>query len=761
MGMIVLAAANLLSADDALRLYEQEPFDRITLDKHNDNAVLKVKPLNFPNRKIPEDPRPSSALEVRLLERPDELYALKWEAIEKVELFEQIVLDEMQRLVGEGRFEEAYDYYLFLRRRYPKLAGLDEAFGHCLFEESKATFRQEQYEPALARLRELHQQNPKWPSLDRAMGATTDKLVERHLASGDYTAARALLRGLAACFPEHAVVAAREKELQGRAGTLLDAARKAADDGAWSKAAELSRRSTAVWPGLPGAETFAAEVHRKYPRVVVGVGMARSSGDTDLLTDWAARRTGRLLNRRLLEYAGTGPGGGEYECPIGRLDVDVAGARLAIEIDPNLPAIGGVNTLTGNDVARRLLAMADPSDPAYRPAWGELLRAVSVARIYRVEAELRHPHVRPERLLQIALPHETTFGGTADGAGEGPYVPAARQDGETVYRLNPALLCASSSGPREIVERHFRAGAEALRAVAEGSVDVLDRLEPWRVEQADAMPEVEVRRYAVPLVHCLIPNPNNALLAHRGFRRAVLYAIHREAILAQLTGGAELPGCRVLSGPLLAGADLNDPIGYAYDSAIEPRPYDPRLAIALAAVARQESRPTGPSRKGTKPAEPCPLRLAHPPHEIARIACASIRQQCALVGIPIELVEQDPAGQTSEPADLVYTELAIWEPVVDARRVLGESGLVGRCSPYMSLALRQLDRATKWEDVRRRLRQIHRLAHDDVAVIPLWQLTDYCAYRKGVAGIGPRPVTLYQHVPQWQPAFEYPGEERE
>ena len=103
----------------------------------------------------------------------------------------------------------------------------------------------------------------------------------------------------------------------------------------------------------------------------------------------------------------------------------------------------------------------------------------------------------------------------------------------------------------------------------------------------------------------------------------------------------------------------------------------------------------------------------------------------------------------------MYAQLAMWEPLVDARRLLGEKGPGGGCSPYMSLALRELDAAKEFHPV---LWRIHRLAHQDVAVVPLWQMTDHFAYRKSVSAVGTRPVTLYRNVERWQVPLEYPQE---
>jgi len=155
------------------------------------------------------------------------------------------------------------------------------------------------------------------------------------------------------------------------------------------------------------------------------------------------------------------------------------------------------------------------------------------------------------------------------------------------------------------------------------------------------------------------------------------------------------------------------------------------------------------------------LVLAYPADAIARLAAGAIKKQLALLGIPVDLREL-PAGAPAgldDKIDLLYAELAMWEPVVDARRLLDRDGLAGSCSPYVSLALKQLDEAADWPAVGLKLRAIHQLAHSEVAVVPLWQLTDFYAYRQRLSGIGPRPLTLYQHVEFWKAQFQDPPEE--
>ncbi|MEM9659660.1 MAG: peptide ABC transporter substrate-binding protein, partial [Planctomycetota bacterium] len=103
--------------------------------------------------------------------------------------------------------------------------------------------------------------------------------------------------------------------------------------------------------------------------------------------------------------------------------------------------------------------------------------------------------------------------------------------------------------------------------------------------------------------------------------------------------------------------------------------------------------------------------------------------------------------------DLFYRELTIWEPIVDARSLLGNGGLAGRASALMNLRLDELDRASTWADVRLRAEAIHRIAHDDLPVIPLWQSVNHFAYRNWLQGIGDRTTSLYQDVDDWRKTF--------
>jgi len=784
-------------------LYEEEPFDRITLNATNQNAVLDVRRLTLPDGVVP-DPLPKSGnLVVELLDRPGRTYQIPWFTIVKVELFEQMVLADANRRVAdaarllaealplqkagqeaeasdkrraaESKLDAAYDYFTFLEENYPQTPGLDAAMQQFLFREAIASNLKGQYDGALAMLRELYARNPDWPGLDSALAKMTERLVHqytdaRDFGQRDYRSARQLVLNLAAWFPEHPGTIALKSRLQSEAAKWLARAETNQRTGRYAEAGRDLRTAMAIWPELPKLRETALLLHEKHPRVTVGVSVPAVDLVPGSLIDGAARRSGRLVYRTLTEFAAAGPNGGRYVCPIGEIGTENP-LRLTLRIRPGLRFASGETALSGYDVSRRLLAMADPGDPAYRDDWADLFYGVTVENAYELDVELRRTHVRPDALLQTVLVPYTSPGALQQPlVPNGPYRLPTSSEGELTYQANSHYAAAGEKPPREIAERYFPAGAKAIAALRRGEIHVIDRVNPWDLAGdgrhptlKDVSPEehLTVAPYALPLVHCLIPNLRKPLLSQRTFRRALVYGINRRAILDQLGGGQTPAGARLVSGPFPPGQSDIDPIGYACNPTIKARrrAYDPRLALALAevglrdaaeALAKQE-----PESKGVPQ-----LVLAHPPHEIARVACLSIQRQLGLIGIPIALreLEGPPPKRIPSDIDLLYAELAMWEPAVDARRLLGPHGIAGECSPYMSLALRKLEEANDWDEVVRALHAIHRIAHDDVAVVPLWQLTDYFAYREELTGIGTRPVTLYENVEQWQLDFRFPGE---
>ena len=697
---VCLPAAGLAAAEP---LYQLDPYDQITLDKDNDNALLKVRTLDLPDRRVPQKPAPEATLKVRLLDQPDKEFEIRWKSIVKVELFEQMVLNEANRLVQARQLDEAYDYFALLEEKYTTMPGLEPALEDYLFEEAKALGRKGRFDAALGRLREIHHLNPQRPGLSAALGVATDKLCETYQAADNYTSLRGLVANLAALDPQHPKVTAWQSRLKEQAAALAVEARKALDEGRLGDADRFGRKLVEVWPATPGVKELLAAIAAKYPRVVVGVtepawsrqkGAGSLAPTPDSLSGWAARRSSRLVDRTLMEFQGPGSDGGKYVCPLGEMKVEEKGLRLHFELKRGMHWSSGPDTLTGYDLSRCLLAMTEPGDAAYRIQWAEIFAGVSVDRVYGVQVDLRRPYVRPQALLQCVMVPSHAAGSDLGLATNGPYVlDASSPAGLAVYTANAAYFAAGPSPPQEIVERYFPASSDGIKALRRGQIDLLDRVNPWELDKVAAIPDVTVEPYAIPLVHCLLPNLTRPLVGSRTFRRALVYGIHRKAILDAITGGKKQPGCQLTSGPFAPGVSRDDPLYYAYDHSVDPRGDDPRLAIGLAQVAFRElteaRQGQGPPLK-TMPS----LVLAHPADAIARLAVGAIKKQLALVGIPVHLREL-PAGtpaRLDDKTDLLYAELAMWEPAVNCAAAVGPRRPGGQLQPLHEPGLETVGR---------------------------------------------------------------------
>jgi hypothetical protein len=530
----------------------------------------------------------------------------------------------------------------------------------------------------------------------------------------------------------------------------------------FSDADRSARRAATIWPQSESAAQVLREIEQQHPQVVVGVFESSPSEPRWRIDSWPDVRVSPLLHPTLCQLEAFSTEGGVYGSPLGAVSVDdtETGRRLTLTM--------AGTTQRGNDVAahalaRQLLAMADPSADGFRSDYAALCQSVSMDG-GAVHVEFRRPHVRPEALL--------LSGSAAAGLNQrGPFAIADRSDRLTRLELSTGKS-GSPGGVVAIIEQTFDDDRTALTALRRGEIRMLDHVPPWQLATLEAADGITVGQYRLPTVHVLIPNPESELLQRREFRRALCFGIERQRILDELIcGGRQIVGFEVVSGPFPPGSSLSDPVRYGFDAQIRPRPYSPRLAATLslvavtslakaqAAAAKNEAQPDSDTDPNTESAtdalfelpEVPALVLAHSSDVLVRAVCAAIAQGLRRLGIPIELREAT-AEQLDSGAveyDLRYTELAVWEPVVDAHTLFGPSGLV-RGSAAMSASLRDLELAANWVDVRKHLATIHRIAHDDLPVIPLWQTVNHYAHRTDVNGVGDSLITLYQHIDDWR-----------
>lgn len=727
----LLLGAALATADEP-RLYEQEPYDRLTLND-KERTTLRLVRVDLPNRTLPKNPDPKSLLRVRLLDRPNQPYDVAWGDVAELRLWEQLLLDDARRLVREHRFAEAFDAFLDLHREYPKLPGLDEAETEAIVAECEQALAEGRPEAAMARVLRLVQRNSLHPQLADLYGRATKLSVEHALKSNRPRAARLAVEQLTRQFPRHASAVALQAALAEASKKKLTEAQAAFDDGRYAAAAEAAQfaAQSAVDSG-PALEVYRRAVET-YPRLVVGVVETATRATSRPVPSWAQRRIAPLERRATLEltmtsgdspratYAG---GANRWEAD----DRDPLRFHLRLGQAPY--------ALTAADAAARLAAAALPGGSTSRADLIGLRPQLRVVDPRLLEIDFARPYPRPEALVA-----EVLSAAAVDGDGNrrrAPYPIAARAD-DAVVRTR---FDSESKGPIEITERRCDDEEQAATALLAGEVDAVDRIAPWETAELRSRRELRLVRYAAPSTHLLLFNGANPRLQRGELRRAVGYALDRESILRNhLQPERGDPSARTIDGVFPIGRSADDPLGYAYDPTGSARSYDPARAFLLTKLSAGDA------------ASNEPLVLAHPPTATAAKACRRIAAYLRQIGLAVELqpTPADDAPTSADVADLTYVVVSSTEPLVDAMRWFGPGGLVNLDSRALGAALSQAAQAESMTAARAALFELQRVLHDEALVVPLWQLPEHSAWRsRAVPPAGLAPTSLYQQVDRLQ-----------
>ncbi|MGB7345372.1 MAG: ABC transporter substrate-binding protein [Pirellulaceae bacterium] len=732
-----------------LELLQEDPHDIIYFTEKSGGGWAKTRLLQLPSRKLPD--KPTGNLKFQLLDFAAKDFTAKWGEIESVDLWELRLERETKSRIASGDFNGAYPFLSVLIRDYPNRPGLRELRCEYLWNDAIARAKKGSRGATLAMLEELRRYAPEFRRSDvlNAISGTTNQIMERLVGDDELDLAQKLLARIEKDYADEKLgsVAKWNAEFLKMALGKQKEAQAALARKDYRSARVLARESIYLKPDVDGGTALVKEIDTIYPLVNVGVLQSATVFDPTRIDNWASRRAGRLLYRTLFEIQGAGPEGGEYDFIFG--ETDISPDRMTFDLfleHEKLPS--PLNSINAFFLADIMSSRAQSDKEVYFPPWAASVVGIGLDGPKHVECNLRRPHVLPESLLQLTV--DASWFGGEKGAPTGDYRRDVVEGNVARFTLadKPKVL----TKPREIVEIRVDSASEAVNMLLQGELDVVDQLFPADAIRLKKSRTVKVATYPLPTVHMLVPCSDHEYLANRTFRRGLLYGISREDILkGELLEQMDLEGCRVISGPFPAGMEMNDPLGYAYDQTIEPRRYEPSLAKLLATVAGNQMRMDA-ERKKVEPPKLTPIRLAFPADNLSRVACEAIRAQWQMMDLQVELVEL-PIGRTypdEGTADIVYVAAAVWEPIIDARRLLGPEGLARSESQMVGLGLRRLEEAKNWKEVRDNLLDLHFIAHHELPVLPLWQLVDSYAYRRQLVGVGNDIVSLYQNAENWR-----------
>ena len=735
-GSFLSLGQQMALAQQEARLIDGEPFDKLTLKK--DMLVLKLAPLDLPKRAPLGQQAADYKLHIKLYDKPDQTYEVVWADVEKVELFEELVLAEVGKVLAEKHFDEAYEYYHYLQSRSPDFPGVKEGLTNTLFQEAIYWADQKKLDQALGLLGEVFARDPKWKQLDAKLRDISGELISGNVNAQQYAAARLLLHGLLQKYPEQSVGKSWQEKLTAQAAAQLTEAQKSLAAGDSSQAYRLARAGLNIWPKVPQGHEFLKTLHEKYPRVSVGVLQVGTDDVEQAVVSWGRARKQRLLHRTFIELTGWDARGPVYTSPVAELKSGENTLACTLLESARWSADG--TSLSSFDVVHLLNARAHSTSPIFSSAWSDVVSVITAPDNRHVQVELRRSPVALSAWLQAPLvPWYAAWNGAAQT--NGPYQRATAGKDEERFVLQAKYALAGPKQPQEVLEIPYADSREALLALVSGEIDVLDRLDPLHLDAAQRNKDLMVYSYAAPTVHLLLPNLNRPLTSQRTFRRGLDFALQAAKILEKDVLGRKSDA---LGQPLLGMF----PNGMAATS-LDASTYDPRMLLALGQVALAST--TLDNTRRIK------LTLAHPPTPVARRACVGIQRMLDLdgQGPEIELKELPHAGvPATMPADcdLLYVEWPWLQPALDARRLFGEEGLQSSAASWLADSVRRLETATTPAALAQEISSLERAVQAEAAVLPLWQLTEHYVARKSLDGLGAGNTSLYQSIEKWQPA---------
>jgi len=727
-GLALIVSASARSQEDP-RLYDLEPYDVLTLKS---GEVFKLRPLELRDRMLPANPRPNETLQVRLFDRPQQVYEVSWADIQSVKLFEELLLEQAARLVENRRFDEAFRYYRVLESRFGSFRGVAQAVQAAIFREAEWWQQQGNLNQALALLMELHSRDASHPQLQELFGTVANGLLSTLVEKERAEAAQRVLAEWSHRYPNDERLAAWRQQFAQRAQAALEQARQHAQQGQWFEARTLAVRALAWQPDLAPARALQERALAEHPMLSVGVVELAGAAGPWPLPSWAARRVARLTARALCEPVAGDAGGVRYAFPLGELAAEEN--RLSFKLRPDLAWADG-RPASAADLAR---SMATLTQHGHVPGWELVFDPVWSWGEHELTVNLRGTRTAALGLLNMPLWRDVQPGlapvARPGLVGLGPFFWQSSSEGLNRFVRNPAWPWQGTAGLREVVERRFPSVDSALQALRQGEVLLVDRLRPRDAARLANHNEVQVVPYTLPTVHLLLFHPHRPHTSQALFRRALAHATSRNAALAQLGAGT----------PEGAIALLRDafPLDGPRTEDHAPHAYDPALAASLFAACQ---------RAGERPQ----LLLAHPATDMARQACSILADQWALAGHgpQVQLVELPPAtadsSQMPPEFDVLYVEWPAMDPMVDALRLCALEPLSQQGGPLLERAAASLAQSPDAAAARRALAAVMRTIHNRTLVLPLWQTTEYMARHRSLTGMPEMPSTTYDDIENW------------
>ncbi len=739
--LLLLSGPVWTAADDSRPIIRQTPFDLLTL--RSAGREFRLVPLALkPRRPVAIEGRQGSLL-VQLQDRPEQQYQIKFSDIRSITLYEQLVMEQAQSLVDQNQYDKANEYYDFLLAREPKYPGLAEAKAKCMFREAEYWESRSRYDNALAVLLALQQKMPRYPGLKAGMTRVVGQRVAECLSTDQTVSARRLLEQLDQIYPGTKLVADRRQDLLAVAQQSLAASRAAESSGKLAMAYRQVRAALDAQPDLAGAASWVRALTRRHPMVRVAVHTLSEEKSTS--RSWSSRRD-RLLEASPLAGCHSFDVDGMPRYRSSVIQWRREGSNWLLQ----LPAHSGAHQSTAAptiwDVVSELAGDGPGDDALLARYWDRHGAHMRVRDEGTAVLSLDRPApLWPSMLAQMAIRPTSAVRSAQETPAPlftpGPYAIAERETGRVVYAARSEQTSFVPTQPHQMILRRFDEPAEAIDALRNGQVDVIDRLMPWQTASVGTLKGIRLLEYGQPTMHLLLFHPDSPWMRSRHLRRAVRLALDRPQMLRKLLGGGGSDRGRVVRGLIPRGEDL--PAGSDGEE-----PNQQLAAVLLQLGSNNVAEPTEPS--DNRP----PLTLVYGDSGVTDRVVPWIAEQLGLSGHgwTVELSKRpgaSPFSASGDEWDLWYLEWPAMDPALAALELWGPNGIYEGRDGLLTEHVNQLLDATTRSDVLTALNAIRDRVEDQQWIVPLWSLDEFAAVAGSVEGLPGGMATLFQEVQAW------------
>lgn len=638
---------------------------------------------------------------------------------------EDLILKRADLLMEENKLNQAYELLFTLQTIDSDWPGLEESHHRLIFLDAQQLWSEGQPEAALARFEELYRLNPDYPELPARLSECTNQLMETAVEAGDYRRARHFLHRLEALRDDLPVVRDWREKLTSLMQKLLQDARAASEKERHAEAVSLAERATEIWPYSVGLRDEYRRLSRRYQVLKAGVLRPAGSRADSPFPGPAEDRFEFLKSRRLFEV-GEYDGSPRYRTTlIEQWEPTELGRNMVLQLRTDFNYWSSQRPVTAIEVARTLARQVKAGSKGYDERLDGYLKSIQVHSPYRMEFEFTRAPLRPEAILSRAVPSSHVWFREADRTSRSC----------TWVRSVPEPEDAPVFHVAEVREIGFGNHDEALRALFRGEVDYLPTLPLKHVTSLRETPPWVVRRYAIPETHLLQFHPDSLLAGSSELRRALLYAVDREAILTEEV----LRDAPREFGRLTTSAVPT--MSESYSALVEPLEPNLRVALSLALAAAK-------SQGGELPT----LKMAVPSDSELEPVVDRMMKRWQRIGVDVTLVDWD--ASPSQAWDIAYRRVTLPEPLTQlwpfltmqaTPRVADLQDLPG----WLRQELIRLDLATNWEDANTILFRLHEHLWKEVFYLPLWELDRYSIARRNLSGLSSRPLHPYQDLSSW------------